>query len=315
MEKSGYSPISLQNIRKSYGNTQALNDVSLNVERGELFGLIGPDGSGKTTLFRIIASLLTPDSGLAHVAGYDPATQYAALRAHIGYMPGRFSLYPDLTVQENLRFFATLHRASIARNYPLIAPIYRQIKPFKDRYAGQLSGGMKQKLALCCALIHKPSVLLLDEPTTGIDPVSRRELWDMLRSLASQGITLLVSTPYMDEALRCDRIALIRNGSLLSIATPQQIIHQFPQKLYQITLPSISPFSLRVNSSDLPLNAPASPLNRLRNDPAIASAYLFGPCAHITLAPNAAPPPDAQEITPTIEDCFIHLMTHHATSH
>lgn len=202
--------ISVCDLHKDYGSVKALRGLNVEVGRGELFGIIGPDGAGKTTLFRILATLLLADQGSARVDGLDVVTDYEKIRHRIGYMPGRFSLYQDLSVRENLDFFATVYHTTIAEHYDLIADIYRQIEPFADRPAGKLSGGMKQKLALCCALIHKPSVLFLDEPTTGIDPVSRRELWSMLLRLRSQGITILVSTPYMDEAALCDRIALIQ---------------------------------------------------------------------------------------------------------
>lgn len=226
--------ISLSNISKSYKKVQAVRDISFNVEPGELFGLIGPDGAGKTTLFRILTTLLIPDEGKATVAGFDIVTDYKAIRKSVGYMPGRFSLYQDLTVEENLTFFATIFGTTIAENYDLIEDIYVQIEPFKNRRAGKLSGGMKQKLALSCALIHKPKVLFLDEPTTGVDPVSRKEFWEMLKRLQKKGITILVSTPYMDEAALCDRIALIQDGEILQIDTPEAIVDQFPKTIYNV---------------------------------------------------------------------------------
>lgn len=226
--------ISVTNISKSYKNVQALRDVSFNVNEGELFGLIGPDGAGKTTLFRILTTLLISDSGKANVAGLDVINDFKVIRNCVGYMPGKFSLYQDLTVEENLSFFATIFGTTIKENYHLIKDIYVQIEPFKNRRAGKLSGGMKQKLALCCALIHKPKVLFLDEPTTGVDPVSRKEFWEMLKRLQQKGITILVSTPYMDEAALCDRIALIQNGEILEIDTPQDIVKHFPKKLYNV---------------------------------------------------------------------------------
>lgn len=204
--------MSLSHVSKSYGDIGALKDVSFTVNKGEIFGLIGPDGSGKTTLFRIMTTLLLPDGGSAMVGGFDTVAQMTDVRRRVGYMPGRFSLYQDLTVEENLAFFATLFGTTISEGYDLIAPIYSQIEKFKDRKAGDLSGGMKQKLALSCALIHKPDVLFLDEPTTGVDPVSRKELWDMLRSLREVNITIVVSTPYLDEVRRCDRIAFIHEA-------------------------------------------------------------------------------------------------------
>ena len=215
--------LSIQNLTKRYGTLTALDHVSFEVGKGELFGLIGPDGAGKTTLFRLFTTLMRPDEGSALVDGLDIVADYKAIRTVVGYMPGRFSLYQDLSVEENLEFFASLFGTTVAEGYDLIAPIYRQIEPFKTRRAGRLSGGMKQKLALSCALVHKPRVLFLDEPTTGVDAVSRSEFWDMLATLREHGITILVSTPYMDEASRCDRIALINEGKILRIDTPPHI--------------------------------------------------------------------------------------------
>lgn len=214
-------------LTKSYGAVKAVDGVSFAVRRGEIFGLIGPDGAGKTTLFRLLTTLLRPDSGRAMVAGFDVERQYKEIRRRVGYMPGRFSLYPDLTVEENLQFFATVFGTSIRENYDLVRDIYSQIEPFRTRRAGALSGGMKQKLALSCALIHKPEVLFLDEPTTGVDPVSRRELWDMLRRLKEQGITIVVSTPIVDEARQCDRIAFLNRGQVHGIDTPDRILTRF----------------------------------------------------------------------------------------
>ncbi|WP_297795635.1 ABC transporter ATP-binding protein [uncultured Eudoraea sp.] len=227
--------IVVDSISKSYNSLKALNNISFDVKEGELFGLIGPDGAGKTTLFRILVTLLFADEGKASVAGLDLVEDYKTIRESVGYMPGRFSLYQDLTVEENLKFFATIFGTSIAENYDLIADIYVQIEPFKNRRAGKLSGGMKQKLALCCALIHKPTVLFLDEPTTGVDPVSRKEFWEMIKRLQQKGITILVSTPYMDEAALCDRIALIQDGSLLQIDTPEAIIKKYPKSIYNVS--------------------------------------------------------------------------------
>jgi len=226
--------IRIDNISKSYKSHRALENISFEVKKGELFGLIGPDGAGKTTLFRVLTTLLIADHGTAEVAGYDVLSQYKDIRKCVGYMPGRFSLYQDLTVEENLEFFATIFGTSLEENYDLIKEIYVQIEPFKNRRAGKLSGGMKQKLALCCALIHKPKVLFLDEPTTGVDPVSRKEFWEMLNRLQLKGITILVSTPYMDEAELCDRIALIQNGKILEIDTPEAIVKHFPKPIYNI---------------------------------------------------------------------------------
>lgn len=226
--------IGIQHISKSYKSVTALDDVSFEISTGELFGLIGPDGAGKTTLFRILTTLLMADKGKATVSGHDVILDYKKIRNSVGYMPGRFSLYQDLTVEENLQFFATIFGTTIEANYDLIKDIYVQIEPFKKRRAGQLSGGMKQKLALSCALIHKPEVLFLDEPTTGVDPVSRSEFWQMLKRLQERGITILVSTPYMDEAALCDRVALIQLGKILQIDTPGNIVKKYPKKIYNI---------------------------------------------------------------------------------
>ena len=226
--------ITISNISKSYKNVKALQDISFEVKENELFGLIGPDGAGKTTLFRILTTLLIANEGTATVAGFDVISDYKMIRNSVGYMPGKFSLYQDLTVEENLNFFATIFGTTIEENYDLIKDIYVQIEPFKDRRAGKLSGGMKQKLALCCALIHKPKVLFLDEPTTGVDPVSRKEFWDMLKRLQQKGITILVSTPYMDEAALCDRIALIQAGKILEIDTPKAIVKHYSKPIYNV---------------------------------------------------------------------------------
>lgn len=226
--------IQITDLSKSYKQLEALKDISFEVKPGELFGLIGPDGAGKTTLFRLLTTLLIADKGSASVAGFDLIKDYKSIRNNVGYMPGKFSLYQDLTVEENLEFFATIFGTTIEENYDLIKDVYIQIEPFKNRRAGKLSGGMKQKLALSCALIHKPKVLFLDEPTTGVDPVSRKEFWEMLKNLQKKGITILVSTPYMDEAALCDRIALIQEGRILEIDTPEAIVNHFPKKIYNI---------------------------------------------------------------------------------
>ncbi len=271
----------------------ALDTINLDIQEGELFGLIGPDGAGKTTLFRILTTLLVPDQGSAIVQTFDVVTQFREIRDRVGYMPGKFSLYQDLTVEENLQFFANVFNTTLEENYELVKDIYIQIEPFKKRRAGKLSGGMKQKLALCCALIHKPDVLFLDEPTTGVDPVSRKEFWEMLKRLKEQKITIMVSTPYMDEASLCDRIALIQSGKILSVNTPEQIIQEYPYPLYSVKIK---------NNYQL--------LENLRNRPEINSCYIFGEYLHVTFKENKIEIPDAEveKIQPGIEDCFIHLM-------
>ena len=294
--------IEVHNLSKSYGKVQALDSVSFSVERGELFGLIGPDGAGKTTLFRLLTTLLNPDSGSAEVDGCDTAKDYLAIRSRVGYMPGRFSLYPDLSVEENLQFFAALFGVTIEDSYELIAPIYKQIEPFRTRRAGKLSGGMKQKLALSCALIHRPNVLFLDEPTTGVDAVSRSELWDMLSELKERGITILVSTPYMDEALRCDRIALCNEGRILKIDTPEGIVRGFDKRLYGISAKNM--FAL---------------LEKARTAEGVEDCYPFGEKHHLVVreefdeAKFVAQLGDIEGLqiirtAPTIEDMFIKLM-------
>ncbi|MBD0278632.1 MAG: ABC transporter ATP-binding protein [Flavisolibacter sp.] len=300
--------ITAYELEKFYGTkkakTQALQKVSFEVKEGELFGLIGPDGAGKTSLIRILCTLLLPDGGRAEVAGWNVVKNYKTIRQQVGYMPGRFSLYPDLSVAENLEFFATIFNTSIRENYDLIKDIYAQIEPFKDRKAGKLSGGMKQKLALSCALIHKPKVLFLDEPTTGVDAVSRKEFWDMLQQLKQQGITILVSTPYMDEASLCDRVALLQTGKILQINTPQRIVNAFPYPIYAVR-----------SSRMLPL------LNHLKNDSRVADAYPFGEYHHVILKKeegeeeikNLLQPFEGEgvewkKVQPDIEDCFMALM-------
>jgi ABC-2 type transport system ATP-binding protein len=226
--------IQIEQISKSYNGHAALKHASFKVDRGELFGLIGPDGAGKTTLIRILMTLLLPDSGKAQIGQWDVVKDYRKIRQHVGYMPGNFSLYRDLTVEENLRFFASVFGTNIKTHYHLIKPIYEQIEPFKNRRAEKLSGGMKQKLALSCSLIHRPELLLLDEPTTGVDAVSRQEFWQMLKTMKDHGITVLVSTPYMEEADLCDRVALIQNGEILEVASPKNIVDHFSSHLYRI---------------------------------------------------------------------------------
>ena len=295
--------INIKNLSKSYGDTRAVQNLSLEVKKGELFGLIGPDGAGKTTTFRMLTTLILPDEGSATVEGSDIVRDYKQIRNCVGYMPGRFSLYQDLTVQENLEFFATVFGTTIEQNYSLIKDIYEQIKPFSNRRAGKLSGGMKQKLALCCALIHKPKVLFLDEPTTGVDVVSRKEFWQMLAKLKAQGITILVSTPYMDEASLCDRIALMQAGKILTTSTPERIIADYPTTLYAVKAPDL--YAL---------------LQHLRQKSEIDSCYPFGEYLHLTLKEATDPYQFEQQltqtfsqvewkpITPTIEDSFIRLM-------
>ena len=299
--------VELENIVKTYAGKNssitAVDDVSFSVEEGEIFGLIGPDGAGKTSIFRILTTLLLADKGSAKVLGNDVIRDWKTIRDIIGYMPGRFSLYQDLTVEENLDFFATIFNSTIQENYDLVADIYKQLEPFKTRRAGKLSGGMKQKLALSCALIHKPKILFLDEPTTGVDPVSRKEFWEMLKRLKKQGITIIVSTPYMDEAKLCDRIALIQKGKILSINTPEEIVKQFGQNLYAAQ--SENMFTL---------------LNDLRAFPKTKSCFAFGENHHLTLdgeiieelknylAERGHKQLTISEIEPEIEDCFMQLM-------
>lgn len=298
--------IEVNELRKTYGKEQlvAVDDVSFHVNKGELFGLIGPDGAGKTSIFRMLTTLLLPEKGTAKVDGFDVIADYKQIRKTVGYMPGKFSLYPDLTIEENLRFFATVFGTTIAQNYHLIEDIYVQIEPFKNRRAGKLSGGMKQKLALCCALIHKPTVLFLDEPTTGVDPVSRKEFWEMLKRLKAQDITILVSTPYMDEATLCDRIALIQNGKILSINTPQNMIQQYPEQLYAIKADQMYELIIA-----------------LRKYPDVMDCYAFGEYAHVSfngsfednklkayLKTEGLTQIEIKPVPPTIEDYFIKLL-------
>lgn len=295
-----------ENISKSYGNTQALHDINLNVRSGEIFGLIGADGAGKTTLIRILTSLLLPNAGSAEVMGCNVVREFKKIRKIIGYMPGKFSLYQDLTVLENLDLFARIFGTSIEENYHLIKPIYSQIEPFKDRRAGKLSGGMKQKLALSCALIHKPEVLFLDEPTTGVDPVSRKEFWEMLADLRQYNITIFVSTPYMDEAKQCDRIALIQEGKILSVNTPDEIENAFPTQLFEIRTENNLYQTIKI----------------LREYENTESVHTFGDCIHYT---DKNSPADIAKLSAylqskrmvntqiklipaTIEDCFMQLM-------
>lgn len=301
--------ITVNNIFKTYGSkkeiVKALDDISFEVRKGELFGIIGPDGAGKTSLFRILTTLLLADSGRATVDEFDVVKEYKQIRHRVGYMPGKFSLYQDLTVEENLEFFASIFNTSVEANYELIKEIYIQIEPFKERRAGKLSGGMKQKLALCCALIHKPSVLFLDEPTTGVDAVSRKEFWEMLKNLKAQGITILVSTPYMDEASMCDRVALMQGGKIMSIDTPENIIKEFKKTMWSVCADEM--YRL---------------LNDLKNYPNTESCNSFGEVHHLVLINDD---PDENKIMnylqdhqhknisikttqPNIEDRFMQLM-------
>lgn len=294
--------IVIDNLSKSYGKVKALDNVSFSVRNGELFGLIGPDGAGKTTLFRLLTTLLTPDSGSAKVAGWDVVDDYLAIRSCVGYMPGTFSLYQDLTVEENLNFFAALFGASVMDSYELVEPIYKQIEPFKNRRAGKLSGGMKQKLALSCALIHRPKVLFLDEPTTGVDAVSRSEFWSMLADLKQRGITILVSTPYMDEASLCDRIALCNEGRLLGLDSPHQLVASFQSPLWAIRAKNM--YAL---------------LEVARRFEGVTECYPFGEFHHLVVTDAFDAEKFARQMNrcddfvmceahPTIEDLFIKLM-------
>ncbi|MBK9335182.1 MAG: ABC transporter ATP-binding protein [Lewinellaceae bacterium] len=300
--------IQAHHLSKSYGPVRAVQDISFEVQAGEVFGLIGPDGAGKTTLFRMLTSLLLPDAGSATVAGLDVVREYKQLRQIIGYMPGRFSLYQDLSVEENLGFFANVFGVRIRDNYELIRDIYVQLEPFKDRRAGALSGGMKQKLALCCALIHRPRVLFLDEPGTGVDPVSRKEFWDMLRRLREAGITILVSTPNMDEAELCDRIALMQQGQIMAIDTPKGITAGFSRPLFAVR--SDAMYRL---------------IQDLRVYDGAADCHAFGEYAHLTLHTANGQTDEkliseylvsknhrnveVKPVAATVEDCFIDLMS------
>ncbi|MFZ4724901.1 MAG: ABC transporter ATP-binding protein [Paludibacter sp.] len=296
--------IHCSSLSKNYKKVEAIKNISFDVERGEIFGIIGPDGAGKTTLFRILTTLILADNGIASIDGFDVVNQYKDIRKIVGYMPGRFSLYQDLTVEENLNFFATVFNTTIEENYELIKDIYQQIEPFKTRRAGKLSGGMKQKLALSCALIHKPSVLFLDEPTTGVDPVSRKEFWGMLKKLKAQGITILVSTPYMDEATLCDRIALIKNGEFLKIDTPKSIVSQYENKLWSVESDNMHKLLIDLRANEMTTNC-----------------FAFGDKHHVSvdnekltvdflrnyLQQNNHTNIQISEIEPTIEDCFMQL--------
>jgi ABC-2 type transport system ATP-binding protein len=294
--------IHIQNLYKSYEKIAALKDISFHVDKAEIFGVIGPDGAGKTSLFRILVSLLLPDKGKVKLAGLDVVKDYAEIRKIVGYMPGRFSLYQDMSVEENLNFYATVFGTNINDNYELIRDIYVQIEPFKKRLAGRLSGGMKQKLALCCALIHRPQVLVLDEPTTGVDAVSRVEFWDLLQKIRKEGITIIVSTPYMDEAARCDRVALIQKGEFLGINHPSEIHKGFTKILYELSHGQ-GAYKL---------------LKNIRPEEWCENAWLFGQSVHLTLNDSQAESAfldfaekeiiSYHRITAGIEDTFMELM-------
>ena len=300
--------IKIADIEKSYGDLKALKGISLEVEEGELFGLIGPDGAGKTTLMRILVTLLRPDKGFASLDGLDVVADFRKIRRMVGYMPGRFSLYQDLTVEENLQFFATVFGGTVEANYHLIKDIYIQIEPFKNRPAGKLSGGMKQKLALSCALIHAPKVLILDEPTTGVDAVSRKEFWEMLNNLRRKGITIMVSTPYMDEANLCDRVALFQNGSILSVDTPKNITGSFTRKL----------LSVKVGSTTQRFES----VRLLKELKGVDAVFSFGDSIHVTcndkglnekilreyLHSHGQTEVSVRQIPASIEDVFMELM-------
>lgn len=301
--------VAANNFVKTYGKKDeilAVNNVSFSVEEGEIFGLIGPDGAGKTSIFRMLTTLLLPDGGSATVAGFDVVKDYRQIRNTIGYMPGKFSLYQDLSVEENLNFFATVFGTTVQENYDLIKDIYVQLEPFKKRRAGKLSGGMKQKLALCCALVHKPVVLFLDEPTTGVDPVSRKEFWEMLKRLKAQNITIIVSTAYMDEATLCDKIGLMYGGKILSIDTPAAISAAYGDTLFAVKASNMSTL-----------------LKSLSNFKKILLSYPFGEYAHVSVKKDMENPEEEikeylgktetgiVEIKPikaSVEDCFIKLM-------
>ena len=296
--------VKFENINKSYNGIEAVRDINFSVEKGELFGLIGPDGAGKTTIFQMLTTVLLPDTGTITFDGKNVVDEYKYVRKKVGYMPGKFALYQDLSVTENLEFFATIFGTTIEANYEIIKDIYQQLEPFGHRRAGALSGGMKQKLALSCALIHKPLVLVLDEPTFGVDAVSRAEFWDMLKSLKARGVTILVSTPYMDEALLCDRVALIQKGTILKIDTPHAIEEQFERNLYVVRTEKVYPV-----------------LQFLRNDLGFEHSYTFGQEIHIysdevldvdavTEKIKSACPVEfsMREGKANIEDCFMDMM-------
>jgi len=300
--------IRFDQVVKRYGNTTAVDRATFTVERGELFGLIGPDGAGKSSIMRMLVTLLLPDDGTITLDGHNVVADYRFVRRNVGYMPGTFSLYTDLTVEENLQFFANVFGTTIQENYHLIAEIYEQLAPFKDRRAGALSGGMKQKLALCCALIHRPLALILDEPTTGVDAVSRAEFWSMLRRLTTTGITIVVSTPYLEEAALCDRVGLINDGRLMQIDTIGGIVASYDHALWRIDADNTR-----------------TALQVLREHPAARAAYLYRSSVMMSTDQEL----DAEHLThellrsgvagarvsraqPDIEDRFMDLMLEHA---
>ncbi len=298
--------IDISGITKQYNSVKALDQITFQVDQGEIFGLIGPDGAGKTSLFRILTTLILPDSGIASLMGFDVVKDYRKIRTITGYMPGRFSLYQDLTVEENLNFYATVFGTTISENYDLISDIYQHIEPFRTRKAGKLSGGMKQKLALSCALINHPDVLILDEPTTGVDAVSRKEFWEMLDKIRQKNITILVSTAYMDEAGLCDRIGLIQDGRILALDKPEAILGQFEKKLYAVRTDQMYQLIKDLDSW------------KMTN-----TQFLFGQHVHVTVQPCEEPDKllrvylesnnhgeiHINEILPGVEDCFLELMT------
>lgn len=296
--------IDVQHIGKKYGKVKALDDVSLQIAKGELFGLIGPDGAGKTSLFRILTTLTLPDEGSATVEGLDVVKDYRKIRPLVGYMPGKFSLYEDLSVEENLDFFATIFGTSVSANYSTIQDIYSQLEPFRKRKAGKLSGGMKQKLALCCALVHRPAVLFLDEPTTGVDAVSRGEFWNILKRIQADGVSVMVSTPYMDEASLCDRIALIQSGKIIDTGDVESIVAKYPFRLFSVSGEPIYPL-----------------LKFLRQMEETVCCFAFGSEHHLAVSDSRLTVDDISrrlsqagfdgcrvaEIRPGIEDCFMQL--------
>lgn len=301
------SAIRIENVSKSYGGkVKAVRDVTFSVEEGEVFGLVGPDGAGKSTLFNILTTLLMPDSGKLEMLGMDIIQDYKSVRQIIGYLPGTFSLYPDLSVQENLDFFAVMYKSSIEENMSLIEPIWKQISPFKDRKAGKLSGGMKQKLALCCALIHCPKILFLDEPTTGVDPVSRKEFWDILKSIRKHNITVIVSTPYMDEATRCDRIAMIQDGKIIGINTPATFVENFKGKLF--TFKSDNIFALLSAMEHCPLNCNYYPYGEHCHIAFYDDIETALPQFEQFLQGHHLQHDEIRAIDPSVEDCFIEIV-------